>query len=90
MVMKVATPGGSPQRRTNMDPRYIQWNIPQVRKLTTPRDLLLVKLVLILIQEERRGNIPRVMNLKNSINSNHPPSMEILRMGKNHKFGYLA
>jgi hypothetical protein len=90
MVLKVATPGGAPQRRPNMEPRDIQWKIPLVRTLTTPRNLLVVKLVPILRQEERRGNIPRVVTLKNSRNPNHPPSMERLRRGKKHNFGYSA
>jgi hypothetical protein len=82
MVLKVATPGGEPQRRSNMEPRGIQWKIPLVRTLTTPRNLLVEKLVPILRKEERRGNIPRVVILKNSRNPNHPPSMERLRRGK--------
>jgi hypothetical protein len=89
MVLKVATPGGEPQRRPNMEPRDIQWNIPLVRTLTNPRNLLVVKLVPILRQEERRGNIPRVLTLKNSRNLNHPPSMERLRRENKKKFGYL-
>ena len=48
MVLKVATLGGAPQRSPNMDPRYIQWNIPLVRTLTTPRNLLVEKIVPIL------------------------------------------
>ena len=90
MTLKVATQGGAPQRRPNMEPRDIQWKIPLVRTLTTPRNLLVVKLVPILEQEERRGNIPRVMTLKILRNSNHPLSMERLRTGKNYKFGFLA
>jgi hypothetical protein len=82
MVLEVATPGGAPQRRPNMEPRDIQWKIPLVRKLTTPRNLLVEKLVPILKREEIRGNIPRVMTLNNSRKKNHPPSMEILRRGK--------
>jgi hypothetical protein len=58
--------------------------------LTTPRDLLVEKLVPIPRQEERRGKIPRVMTLKSSINPNHPYSMDILRRGKKKKFGYSA
>jgi hypothetical protein len=90
MVLKVATPGGAHQRRPNTEPRDIQWNIPLVRTLTTPRNILVEKLVPILRQEEIRGNIPRVMTLKNSRNPNHPPSMERLGGAKKHKFGYLA
>jgi hypothetical protein len=88
MFLKVATPGRAPQRRPNMEPRDIQWNIPLVRTLATPRNILVEKLVPILRQEERRGNIPRSVTLKNSIKTNHPPLMERLRRGKNKKFGY--
>jgi hypothetical protein len=42
----------------------------------------------ILRQEERRGNIPRVVTLKNSRNPNYPPSMQRLRRGKEQRFGY--
>ena len=88
MVLRVATLGGAPQRRPNMEPRDIHWKIPLVRILTTPRNLLVEKLVPILIKEEIRGNIPTVVTLKNSRNPNHLPSMEILIRGKKKKFGY--
>jgi hypothetical protein len=88
MVLKVATTGGEPQRRPNMELTDIQWKIPLVRTLTTPRSLLVKKLVPILRREERRENIPRVVSMKNSRNPNPPPSMEILRRGKKQKFGY--
>jgi hypothetical protein len=45
MVMKVARQGGEPQRRPNMEPRDTQRKNPLVRKLTTPRNLLVEKLV---------------------------------------------
>ena len=90
MVLKVATLEGEPQRRPNMEPRDIQWNIPLARTLTTPRNLLVSKIVPILRQEERRGNIPRVMTLKNSRKPNHPPLMESLKRGEKQKFGYSA
>jgi hypothetical protein len=90
MVLKVATLRGLPQRRPNMEPRDIESNIPLVRTLTTPRNLLVEKLVPILRREERRGNIPRVVTLKNSRKPNPPPSMERLIRGKKQKFGYLA
>jgi hypothetical protein len=90
MVLKVATLGGAPQRRPNMEPRDIQRKIPLVRTLTTPRNILVEKLVPILKQEERRGNIPRVVTLKNSRKPNHPPSMDRLRRGKKQRFGYSA
>jgi hypothetical protein len=40
MVLKVATQGGAPQERPDMEPRYTHRENPLVRKLTTPRDLL--------------------------------------------------
>jgi hypothetical protein len=61
-----------------------------VRKLTTPRDLLVEKLVHIPRGEERRGKVPRAMTLKSLLNINHPLSMERLIRGKKHKFGFLA
>jgi hypothetical protein len=73
-----------------MEPRNTHQKNPLVRKLTTSRNILVEKLVHIPRGEERRGNIQRVMTLKNLIKPNHPLSMEKLRRGKNHKFGYLA
>jgi hypothetical protein len=90
MVLKVATPGGAPQGRPNMEPRDTHRKIPLVRTLTTPRNLLVEKLVPIPRREERRGNIPRVMTLKNSRNPNHPPSMERLRRGKKQEVWLLG
>jgi hypothetical protein len=76
MALKVATPGESPQRRPNMEPRDTHQENPLVRKLTNPRNLLVEKLVHIPRGKERRENIPRVMTLKISRNLNHPLSME--------------
>jgi hypothetical protein len=89
MVLKVSPQGGGPQRRPNMDPRDIQRKNPLVRKLTTPRNFLAMRLVHIPRGEERRGNIPRVMTLKSLRKSNHPLSMEKLKRGKKQKFFYL-
>jgi hypothetical protein len=72
MVLKVATQGGAPQRSPNMDPKDTHQKNLLVRKLTTPRDILVEKLAHIPKGEERRGNIPRAMTLKNSRNPNHP------------------
>jgi hypothetical protein len=72
----------------NMDPRDTQRNNSLVRKLTTPRNLLVQKLFHIPKGEERRGNIPRPMTLKSLRKKNHPLSMEKLKMGKKKKFGY--
>jgi hypothetical protein len=88
MVLKVATQGGAPQRRPNMESRDTHWKNPLVRKLKTPRDILVEKLVHIPRGEERRGNIPRAMTLKSLRKPNHPLSMERLRRGKKKKFGY--
>jgi hypothetical protein len=90
MVLKVATQGGAPQRRPNMEPRDIQQKNPLVRKLTTPRNCLVVRLFHIPRGEERRGNIPRAMTLKILRNPNHPLSIKKLKRGKKQKFGYLA
>jgi hypothetical protein len=89
MVWKVATLGGEPQGRPNMESRDTHWNV-SLRTLTTLRNLIVEKLVPILKREERRGNTTRVVTLKNSRKPNHPPSMERLRRGKKQKFGYSA
>jgi hypothetical protein len=60
MVRKVATPRGEPQEIPNMESRDTHQNV-SLRKLTTPRNLLVEKLVPIPRREERRGNIPRVI-----------------------------
>jgi hypothetical protein len=83
MVLKVATPGGAPQRRPNMEPRDTHRKNPLVRKLITLRELLVEKIVHIPRGEEIRGNILIVMTLKISRNPNHPLSMEKLRRGEN-------
>jgi hypothetical protein len=72
-----------------MDPRHIQRKNPLVRKLKTPSNFLVVRLVHIPRGEERRGNIPRAMTLNILINPNHPLSMEKLKRGKKKMFGYL-
>jgi hypothetical protein len=90
MVLKVATQGGSPQRRPNMEPRDTKSKNPLVRKMTNPRDILEEKLIHIPKGEERRGNIPRAMNLKSLRKQNHPLSMEKLRRGKKQKFWLLG
>jgi hypothetical protein len=90
MALKVATQGGAPQRSSSMDPRDTHQDNPLVRKLTTPRNLLVEKLVFIPRGKERRGNIPRATIFKSSRNPNHPPLMEKLRRAKKQKFGCLA
>jgi hypothetical protein len=88
MVLRVATQGGAPQIRPNMEPRDTQQNNPLVRKLTTPKDHLVEKLVHIPRGEERTGNIPRAMTLKSLRKPNHPLSIFKLRRRKKQKFGY--
>jgi hypothetical protein len=88
MVLKVATQGGTPQRRPNMDPRDTHQKNRLVKKLTTPRNILVARLIHIPKGEERRGNIPRVMTLKSLKKPKQPLLMEILRKGKKQKFGY--
>jgi hypothetical protein len=73
-----------------MEPRDTHRKNPLVRKLKTPRNILVAKLVHIPREKEIRGNIPRVMTLKSSRNPNHPPLMDKLRRGKKKKFGTLA
>jgi hypothetical protein len=87
MDLKLETTGEAPQRTPNMEPRDTHRNNPLVRKLTTPRNLLVEKLVHIPRRKERRENIPRVMNLKSLRKTNHPLSMEKLRRGKKQNFG---
>ena len=72
-----------------MEPRDNHRKNPLVKKMSTPRDPLVAKIVHIPRGEERRGNIPRVMTLKSSRNPNHPLSMEKLRRDKKKKFGCL-
>jgi hypothetical protein len=86
----VATLRGVPRGRSNLEAGDTNRESPLERKLATPRDLLVAKLVRILKGKERRESIPKVMILKNSRNPNHPLSMEILRKGKRHKLGYLV
>jgi hypothetical protein len=88
MLLKVATLGGLPQIRPNMEPRDIQRKNPLVKKLTTPRNLLEARLVHIPRGEERRGNIPRTITLKSLRKPNYPLSMEKLRRGENKMFVY--
>jgi hypothetical protein len=88
IALKVATQGGAPQRRPNMDPRDTQRKNPLVNERTTPRNLLVERLVHIPRAKERRGNIPRAMTLKILRNPNHPLSMEKLIREKKHRFGY--
>jgi hypothetical protein len=90
MVLKVTTQGEAPQTKPNREARDIWWKNPLVRKMTTPRNCIVVGLFHIPRGEERRGNIPRSMTLKSLRNPNHPLSMEKLKRGKKQKFGYLA
>ena len=78
MVMKVTTLGGAPQRRPNMEPRETHQKNPPVRKLTTPRNLLVEKLTHSLKGKERSEIITKVVIL-----------MERLRKGKRQKLRLL-
>ena len=53
MVLKVATQGGVPQRKPNIEPRDTHCKNPLVRKLTNPRNILVAKLVHIPRGKER-------------------------------------
>jgi hypothetical protein len=73
-----------------MEAREAHQESPLERKSTTPRDLLVAKLVHILKGKERSESIPKVMILKSSSKPNHPLSMERLRKGKRQKLGCLV
>jgi len=75
VVMLVATLRGAPRERSTLEIRDKRRMIPLERKLATQRDLLAVELVLILEENERRRNFPRVIISKSSRRPNHPPSM---------------
>jgi hypothetical protein len=86
----VATLGGVPRGRSNLEEGDDHRNIPLERKLTTLRDFLVEKLAHILKGKERSKSIPKFMILKSSRNQKHPISMEILRRGKRQKLGCLV
>ena len=72
-----------------MESRDTHWKNPLVRKLTNPRNHLVVKLVHIPRGEERRGKIPGSMTLNILRNTNHPLLMEKSKREKKKNFGYL-
>jgi hypothetical protein len=78
----VATLGGVPRGRSNLEIGDTHQESPLERKLATPRDLLLEKLAHILKRKERSESIPKVMILKSSIKTNQALSMKRLRKGK--------
>jgi hypothetical protein len=86
----VATLGGVPRGRSNLETGDTHRENPLVRKLATQRDLLVAKLAHILKGEGRSESIPKFMTLKSSRNPNHPLSMVRLRKGKRQKLGCLV
>jgi len=95
MVLKVSKKGEEPKRRHNMEPRdmiipRIQLKNHVLKKLTTLRSCLVVRLVHIMRGEEIRGNIPISVTLKSLRKPNYPLSMDKLKRGKKNKLGYLA
>jgi hypothetical protein len=83
----VATLGGVPRGRSNLETWDTHWENPLERKLATQKDLLVVKLAHIPKGKGRNESIPKVMTLKSSRNPNHPLSMVRLRKGKRQKPG---
>jgi len=95
MALKVETQEGAPHIRSNMELRgmltsRIHLENLLVREMTTPRNYPIVRLVHILIGEERGGSISRSMNLKSLRNPSHPLFMGRLKRGKKQKLGYLS
>jgi hypothetical protein len=86
----VATLGGVPRGRSNLEIGDTHRENPLGRKLTTQRDILLAKLAHILKGKGRSKIVPKFMTLKSSRNPNHPLSMVILRKGKRNKLGFLV
>jgi hypothetical protein len=86
----VATLGGVPRERSNLEAGDSHRESPLERKLETHRDILVAKLSHILKGKERSKRIPKVMILKSSRNPNHPLLMEKLRKGKKKKLGFLV
>jgi hypothetical protein len=85
----VATLGGVPRGKPNLEARDTHRESPLERKLETLRGPLVEKLSHIIKGKERSKSIPKVMNLKSSRKPNHPLSMERLRKGKTQKLGYF-
>jgi hypothetical protein len=85
----VATLGGVPQGRSNLETRDTHRENPLERKLATQRDLLVVKIAYILKGKGRNESISKVMTLKSSRNPNHPLLMVRLRKGKRQKLDCL-
>jgi hypothetical protein len=85
----VATLEGVPRGRSNLEIGDTHQKNPLERKLTTQRDIIVVKLAHILKGKGRNKNIPKFMTLKRSRNPNHPLSMVRLRNGKRQKLGCL-
>jgi hypothetical protein len=86
----VATLGGVPRVRSNLETGGTHRESPLERKLATLRGPLVEKLAHILKGKERNRSIPKVVILKSSRNPNHPLSTDRLRKGKKQKLGCLV
>jgi hypothetical protein len=86
----VATLGGLPRGRPNLEAGDTHRESPLERKLATVRDLLVAKLAHILKGKETSESIPKFVILKNSRKPNHPLSMERLKKGERLKLGCLV
>jgi hypothetical protein len=71
----VAKLGGLPQRSSNVETWDTHRDNPLEMKLTTSRNILVVKLALFLKGKERYESIPKFMTLKSSRKPNHPLSI---------------
>jgi hypothetical protein len=75
MVISVATLRGAPQGRSTPKVKDQFQTIPRRRKMATQRALPAAEPILIPEENRRRKNSPRVTDLRNSKNPNHPPSI---------------
>jgi hypothetical protein len=74
MVISVAALRGAPRKRSTPEVEDKRQMIPLRRKLAIQRALLAIEPVPIPKGNKRRKSLPKVINLKNSENPNHPPS----------------
>jgi hypothetical protein len=74
MVIIVVRQRGAPRKRSAPEVKEKCRMIPLRRKLAIQRDLLATELVPIPERDRRSKILPKVENLKNSENPNHPPS----------------
>jgi hypothetical protein len=85
----VATLGGVPREKYNLETRDKHQTNPLERKLGTQRDLLVVELVHILKENKRNESIPKVTISKNSGRPNHPLSTVRLRKERRQRLDCL-